>query len=90
MSGNMSTQVDSAASAVSAETRSAAARFLQRTGNADLLEMLGLTSNQHRSRFDENGRRLCPACEKPLPSDDRTKCRRAACRLGPTARQVKK
>ncbi|WP_045746409.1 hypothetical protein [Actinoplanes rectilineatus] len=69
------------------ETRAAAVAYLARTNNADLLEVLGLIDAEP-SQFAEDGRRLCPACEKPLPGDGRAGCRRNACEVGPAARGV--
>lgn len=71
------------------ETRAAARRVLDRLGAADLIDVLGLVDNtEPAKRFADDGRRLCPDCGKPFPSDDRAKCRRNACSKGPTARGV--
>lgn len=71
------------------ETRAAAAAYLTRTGNADLIDMLGLHGTDLGSEFDEKGRRLCPACGGPL-RPDRSLCRRLTCERGPKSREVKR
>jgi hypothetical protein len=70
------------------ETRAAAARYLTRTDNADLLVVLGLVGEDEPQTVD--GRPACPACRKPYPEDGRRACRRTTCRLGPRARGVKR
>jgi hypothetical protein len=62
------------------ETRAAARRVLARRGAADLFDILGLVDPEPAPRFADDGRRLCPNCGQPLPSDGRTSCRRAPCR----------
>jgi len=70
------------------ETRDAAIRYLTRTGNADVLEALGLDGNDRPLVID--GQPCCPACREPYRGDGRTSCRRRKCTLGPTARLVAK
>lgn len=61
--------------------RAAAARYLERTGNADVADMLGLVEQEDLLVID--GRHCCPNCRKPLPdpisNGGRKPCRRAAC-----------
>lgn len=47
-------------------TLAAAARYLVRSGNADLLDVLGLAEQEAKpQRFVvRNGRSYCPACDK--------------------------
>lgn len=63
------------------ETRAAAARYLERTGNADVLDMLGLVDDTAPLVID--GKHCCPNCRKPLPdpisNGGRKPCRRVAC-----------
>lgn len=55
--------------------RADARRYLERTGNADLVEILGLTR-------DDEGAGFCPRCKKPLPKSGL--CRRYnTCRKAP-------
>lgn len=64
------------------ETQAKAARYLEDSGNADLLPILGLADPPER---DE---RECPACGHPLRGDGRTACRQTACPAGPKARKA--
>lgn len=73
------------------ETRAQAVRVLNRLGAADLIEVLGLDDDQPSgSRFASDGRRLCPACEYPLPTDGRAGCRRNECERGPKSRGARR
>lgn len=60
-------------------TRDAATRYLERTGNGDLLAMLGLVDEPSTVA----GRQVCPNCGKPLPDPIANggfkPCRRRAC-----------
>lgn len=58
------------------DVQAAAANYLTRTGNSDLLAMLGLAEVR---KHTANGRNLCPTCLKPLAVDGRKVCRRKAC-----------
>lgn len=62
-------------------TRAAAVRVLERTGNADLAEVLGLVDEPGPLVID--GRQACPRCHKPLPdpiaNGGHKPCRRRAC-----------
>jgi hypothetical protein len=60
-----------------AEERELATAYLTRTGNADLLDVLGLVESDG-PLVDEEGRRLCPDCRRVLPAD-RHYCRRSSC-----------
>lgn len=70
------------------ETAAKATRYLTRTGNADLLAILGLGDSPARERP------LCPSCSKPLPdpitNGGRKPCQRRGCPAGPVARGVKR
>jgi len=64
------------------ETRAAAVRYLERTGNADVLGALGLVDEPEPPTVA--GRQVCPRCGKPLPdpiaNGGHKPCRRSACR----------
>lgn len=81
MSGNMATQIDRPY-AQQDHVRAAAIRFLERTGNADMLEPLGLAEPE-ATASTADGRELCANCGKPLPdpvaNGGRKPCRRRAC-----------
>lgn len=81
MSSSMATEVDGPY-ARDPQTRDAARRYLERTGNADLAEMLGLAEAAPADRC-----RTCPACNQPYRSG-RWECRYADCSRGPAARGV--
>lgn len=66
------------------ETQTAAASYLTRTGNADLLDVLGLTEVRPRTA---NGRNICPHCSQPT-TPGRSTCRRKVC-LAAKPRRVK-
>jgi biotin synthase-related radical SAM superfamily protein len=66
------------------DTRADAASYLTRTGNADLLPILGLVGDDRPLIIDSQ--LCCPACQRPYRSDGRTSCRRPTCSLGPSAR----
>jgi hypothetical protein len=68
------------------ETRADATSYLTRTGNEDLLPILGLDAAVGTLIID--GQPCCPACRRPYRGDGRTSCRRSTCRLGPAARTV--
>lgn len=78
---NLQTQLDRPYAQQPA-TRAAAVRFLERTGNGDLIAMLGLVDEPKPTVV--GGRQLCPRCGKPLPdpiaNGGHKPCRRAACR----------
>lgn len=81
MSGDLQTQLDRPYSQ-QPETRAAATRYLTRTGNADLLAMLGLVDAppaepQHL------------ACGHKRHVDGRSACRYESCPAGPKSRQRK-
>lgn len=80
MSGDLRTQIDRPY-AQQPETREAARRVLERTGNADLIEILGLAEKPGPLVID--GRQVCPRCEHPLPdplvNGGFKACRRRAC-----------
>ena len=86
MSGNVATEITR--SFLPDDTRAAATRYLERTGNADLLPILGLTEPPPQTRVP------CPSCGKPLPdpvtNGGRKPCQRKSCAAGPTARGVKR
>jgi hypothetical protein len=73
---------------LSPATQADATAYLTRTGNADLLPILGLVEPPPA------GRQPCPSCGKPLPdpitSGGRKPCQRRACAAGPKARGVKR
>lgn len=61
------------------ETRAAATRYLERTGNADLAAALGLTDDEQPTHP------ACPACERPLIKDTHggwRSCGRRTCKEG--------
>jgi hypothetical protein len=70
------------------ETQAAATRYLIRSGNADILPILGLAYEQPRGRVP------CPSCGMPLPdpvtNGGRKPCQRRKCKAGPVARGVKR
>jgi len=84
MAGDMQTQLDRPYGQQPA-TRDAAIRYLERTGNDDLLAMLGLVDAPKPVIVD--GRACCPVCEEPLRGDGRSSCRRATCPAGPKSRE---
>lgn len=69
------------------DTQARATAYLERSGNADLLPMLGLDGWQTPT---VDGRGVCPACGHPLPADSRKACRRDSCDAGPKARGAKR
>lgn len=73
MSDSITTQIDTTGP-VSDTTRAAAASYLTRTGNADLLDMLGLTAAPVALH-------TCPVCGNRRESDGRP-CRRRTCAAG--------
>lgn len=61
------------------ETRAAATRYLERTGNADLAAALGLTDDEQPVRP------ACPTCEQPLGKAKNggwRPCQRKTCKDG--------
>lgn len=78
--GGLETQLDRPY-AQQPDTRAAAARYLTRSGNADLLDVLGLVDNAGPLVID--GRQACPRCRRPLPdpisNGGHKPCRRRAC-----------
>lgn len=71
------------------ETRAAATRYLERTGNTDLIPLLGLDDQaDEETVVDEDGRRVCPTCGKPLPdpiaNGGNKPCQRRACKAART------
>lgn len=81
---DLGTSVDRS-SAPGPEAQAAAARFLTRTGNADLLPILGLDGEPIRDApmrglkdyAMSDGRLRCTRCKKPTQPDGR--CRRKDC-----------
>lgn len=65
------------------ETRAAAVAYLERTGNADVAEALGLTGT---GPLVIDGKPCCPVCRFPYRGDGRTSCRRRKCAAGPSYR----
>lgn len=61
--------------------RSKAAAYLTRTGNADLLPVLGLVDEPDEALVID-GRRLCPTCRRPLPDPIRNGGRKPCRRCG--------
>ena len=78
--GNLSTHLDRPYAQQPA-TRAAAVRYLTRTGNVDLIEVLGLADEP--GPLVVGGRQCCPRCRKPLPdpitNGGHKPCRRPAC-----------
>lgn len=68
-------------------TADKAIAYLTRTGNADLLPVLGLDTSPP---LVIDGKACCPACREPYRGDGRTTCRRRSCTLGPTSRSIAK
>jgi hypothetical protein len=64
------------------ETRAAAASYLWRTGNADLLDVLGLAAAKEKPKpyIVINGRTYCATCRQRAQPDGI--CRRATCTAG--------
>jgi hypothetical protein len=64
------------------DTRDAAASYLRRTGNADLLEVLGLVEPELKPKpyVVINGRTFCATCRQRAQPDGI--CRRATCTAG--------
>lgn len=61
------------------ETRAAATRYLERTGNADLLGALGLVDEEQPAHP------VCPACDRPLIKSKQggwRSCHRRTCKEG--------
>jgi hypothetical protein len=79
--GNLGTHLDRPY-AQQPDTRAAATRYLERTGHADLLDVLGLGPEPDGPSVID-GRECCPSCGKPLPdpvsNGGRKPCRRRAC-----------
>lgn len=72
--------------ALSPEIRAAAARYLVRSGNADLLVVLGLAHDPAKVRRPPKGAAggsgvFCKACNRVTKPDG--KCRRRDCAAGP-------
>jgi hypothetical protein len=67
--------------ATTAAIRADAVAYLERTGNADLAEVLGLADVAYLP--------VCPVCGKPLRAGNRL-CRARDCLAGPAARGVKR
>lgn len=67
MSGGVETELERPSS--NPETRLAAARYLVRTGNEDLLVILGLAHDPQAKRKPGKGleARPCPACGRQMP-----------------------
>lgn len=57
---------------VTADHRADARRYLIRTGNADVLDVLGLDAL-------DDGVPRCPGCQQPFAVSDRGRCRRETC-----------
>ncbi len=84
MSGDMQTQLDRPYGQQPA-TREAAIRFLERTGNGDLLAALGLVDAPKPRWID--GRACCRVCDQPLRDGGRVSCQRPTCPAGPASRE---
>jgi hypothetical protein len=82
MTDNLGTELDNT-SAPTAEARTKARRYLESTGNADLLDMLGLVDAKPRERA------VCPACKQQY-YPGRRDCRSRSCELGPASRKAKR
>lgn len=83
----LQTQLDRGESA-SDQARADVAAYLERTGNADLIEILGLGDGDEPDVLVIDEKICCPACRKPYPDDGRRACRKTTCRLGPKARKA--
>ena len=73
MSDSITTQLDTTGP-ISDAARQAAADYLTRSGNADLLEILGLADAAHRPTQDEPRPSQCHICGHKMPT--RGHCRR--------------
>lgn len=79
MTESITTKVDTSVR-VSDNTRATAVRYLVRSGNADLLDMLGLA-------VAPVALHTCPVCGNQRESDGRP-CRRRTCAAGSTRRKI--
>lgn len=78
MTDNLGTELDRTFAPTPAIQADALA-YLERTGNADLAEMLGLVDAKPRDRA------ICPACGQRYYAG-RRECRSRSCELGPASR----
>lgn len=81
MSDSLTTRLD-VPYAQQPETRAAARRYLERSGNADVIAILGLDDAQpDPPAYESRGGKLyCRVCERRVQSDG--VCRRADCHGG--------